>query len=128
MHSVVLRTLKPSFSPSPDKPILNFLHAKSLFIDEVLRILWNRYITQNTENFALIAVGGYGRQEMFPHSDIDILVLFDDNTSELDKQQLSELCTFLWDIGLKLGLSVRSTTECIQACSDDQTILTNLIA
>lgn len=117
--------LKETFSP--DKPILNFLHAKSLFIDEVLRILWNRYITQNTENFALIAVGGYGRQEMFPHSDIDILVLFDDNTSELDKQQLSELCTFLWDIGLKLGLSVRSTTECIQACSDDQTILTNLM-
>ena len=117
--------LKDSYSP--DKPILDFLHAKSLFIDKVLDILWNRFITRHTEKFALIAVGGYGRQEMFPHSDIDIMVLFDDQTTEDDKQQLSELCTFLWDIGLKLGLSVRSTTECIQACSDDQTILTNLM-
>lgn len=117
--------LKETFSP--DKPILDFLHAKSLFVDKALSMLWNRFITQNTENFALIAVGGYGRQEMFPHSDIDILLLFHDQTPEQDKQQLSKLCTFLWDIGLKLGLSVRSTSECIQACSDDQTILTNLM-
>lgn len=117
--------LKDSFSPK--KPILEFLHAKSQFIDKVLCVLWDRFITQNTENFALIAVGGYGRQEMFPHSDIDLLVLFDDHTPEKDKQQLSDFCTFLWDIGLKLGLSVRSSSECIESCTDDQTILTNLM-
>ena len=117
--------LKDAFSPQ--KPILDFLHAKSQFIDKLLNIIWNRFITHNTENFALIAVGGYGRQEMFPYSDIDILVLFDDSTSEQDKQQLSDFCTFLWDTGLKLGLSVRSTSECIQATDDDQTILTNLL-
>lgn len=117
--------LKETFSPQ--KTIQDFLLAKSLFIDHVLCILWQRFITQNTENFALIAVGGYGRQEMFPHSDIDILVLFHDHTPDNDKQQLSELCTFLWDIGLKLGLSVRSHSECITACTEDQTILTNLL-
>ena len=117
--------LKNSFSPQ--KPIQDFLLAKSRFIDKVLCILWNRYITRHTENFALIAVGGYGRQEMFPYSDIDILVLFHDDTSEQDKQQLSDFCTLLWDTGQKLGLSVRSNSECIQACTDDQTILTNLM-
>ncbi len=117
--------LKNSFSPN--KPILDFLLAKSKFIDTVMLTIWASFITQNTENFALIAVGGYGRQEMFPYSDIDILVLFHDDTSDEDKQQLSALCTFLWDTGQKLGLSVRSTSECIQATIDDQTILTNLM-
>ena len=117
--------LKDAFSPQ--KPILDFLLAKSHFIDKSLDIIWNQYIINNTENFALIAVGGYGRQEMFPYSDIDILVLFHDDTSESDKQQLSDFCTFLWDTGLKLGLSVRSTSECIQATDEDQTILTNLM-
>ena len=117
--------LKNSFSPN--KPILDFLLAKSKFIDELLFVIWNHFIISNRENFALIAVGGYGRQEMFPYSDIDILVLFHDDTKEQDKQQLSDLCTFLWDTGLKLGLSVRSTSECLQATDDDQTILTNLL-
>lgn len=117
--------LKTTFSP--DKPIQSFLLAKSRFIDGLLHALWKRFITHSPEQFALIAVGGYGRQEMFPHSDIDILILFDDSTTEEDKEQLGQLCTFLWDTGLKLGLSVRSTSECIQAATDDQTIMTNLM-
>ena len=117
--------LKNTFSPQ--KPIHDFLLSKSKFIDNLLLVIWTRVITHNIENFALIAVGGYGRQEMFPYSDIDILVLFDDSTTEQDKQQLSAFCTFLWDTGLKLGLSVRSNSECISACTDDQTIFTNLM-
>ena len=112
---------------SPEKPILPLLVGKSLFLDKMLNVLWNRFITQAPENFALIAVGGYGRQEMFPYSDIDILILLDDSTPEPAKEQLSALCTFLWDIGLKLGLSVRSTSECLQAAADDQTIMTSLM-
>ncbi|WP_428355313.1 [protein-PII] uridylyltransferase [Methyloprofundus sp.] len=112
---------------SPQKPIQDFLHAKTQFIDEALCIPWKYFIRDNPDNFALVAVGGYGRQEMFPHSDIDLLILFHDDTTEAEKQQLSDFCTFLWDIGLKLGLSVRSSSECFQACIDDQTILTNLM-
>lgn len=117
--------LKNTFSPH--QPIQNFLLAKSHFIDKLLHVIWHHHITQNEHNFALIAVGGYGRQEMFPYSDIDLLVLFHNNTSDEDKQQLSAFCTFLWDTGLKLGLSVRSTSECIQAATEDQTIFTNLL-
>jgi len=98
---------------TPENPIQPLLLGKSLFIDEVLHVLWNRFIIQAPEHFALIAVGGYGRQEMFPYSDIDILILLDDNTPEQAKEQLSALCTFLWDTGLKLGLSVRNTEECL---------------
>ncbi|NOQ65494.1 MAG: [protein-PII] uridylyltransferase [Methyloprofundus sp.] len=112
---------------SPEKPILDFLHAKSNFIDHVLQLIWRQFIHRHPEHFALIAVGGYGRKEMFPYSDIDILLLFDDQTAEEDKQQMGDFCTFLWDIGLKLGLSVRSTSECIQATDEDQTTLTNLM-
>ncbi len=112
---------------SPDLDIKSFLLSKSRFIDGLLATLWNNFITQSKDNFALIAVGGYGREEMFPYSDIDILILFDDNCTEQDKQQLTNLCTFLWDTGQKFGMSVRSTTECIQAARDDQTIMTNLM-
>ena len=112
---------------SPHKPIQEFLLAKSQFTDKLLDVIWNQFITHNTEHFALIAVGGYGRQEMFPYSDIDILVLYHDDTQEEDKQQLGDFCTFLWDTGLKLGLSVRSTTECLQATDEDQTIYTSLM-
>lgn len=117
--------LKSIFSPK--KPIQPLLLGKSLFIDGVLHAIWKRFIVQAPEHFALIAVGGYGRQEMFPYSDIDILILFDNKTPEPAKEQLSALCTFLWDTGLKLGLSVRSTTECIQAATVDQTIMTSLM-
>jgi len=112
---------------SPEKSILPLLHGKSRFLDQMLNVLWSRFIVEAPENFALIAVGGYGRQEMFPYSDIDILILLDDNTLEPAKEQLSALCTFLWDTGLKLGLSVRSTAECLRAAADDQTIMTSLM-
>jgi len=117
--------LKQQFSPK--EPILSFLQAQSLFTDNILLSLWNAYITESLHQIAFIAVGGYGRQEMFPHSDIDLLILIADNTSEKDKQQLSQFCTALWDTGLKLGLSVRTHSECLQAVKEDQTIMTAIM-
>jgi len=114
--------LKQQFSPK--EPIISFLKAKSLFIDQALLSLWEEYITHSIDNFALIAVGGYGREEMFPHSDVDLLILLADSTAEKDKKQLEQFCTALWDTGLKLGLSVRTHTECLQAVKEDQTIMT----
>jgi len=117
--------LKASFSPL--KPILTFLRAKSLFIDGALLCLWKHAFSSTPEHFTLVAVGGYGRREMFPQSDVDLLILTKDNPSEQEKEQLSQLCTALWDTGLKLGLSVRSYSECLQAAKDDQTIMTSLM-
>ncbi|MDC9729097.1 MAG: [protein-PII] uridylyltransferase [Methyloprofundus sp.] len=118
--------LKSCFSP--EKPILSFLHAKSSFTDKALLCLWQQLInTQQAQNFALIAVGGYGRQEMFPYSDVDLLILSEDSLSQTEQEPLTQLCTALWDTGLKLGLSVRSHSECLQAAKDDQTVMTSLM-
>jgi [protein-PII] uridylyltransferase len=118
--------LKSHFSP--EQEILSLLHAKSLFIDNALLCLWNHIINkQSYRHYTLIAVGGYGRQEMFPHSDVDLLILTKDSITEQDKEQLTQLCTALWDTGFKLGLSVRSHSECLQAAKDDQTIMTSLM-
>ncbi len=117
--------LKTHFSP--EASIQDFLAAKSRFIDLILQFLWKHFIQQNSQHFSLIAVGGYGRKELFPYSDIDILILLNDEINDDDKQQLETFCTFLWDIGLKLGMSVRSMPECIQLAKDDQTIMTSLI-
>ncbi len=117
--------LKSSFSPQ--KPILTFLRAKSLFIDGALLCLWRHAFSSTPDHFTLVAVGGYGRREMFPQSDVDLLILTKDSPSEEEKEQLSQLCTALWDTGLKLGLSIRSYSECLQAAKDDQTIMTSLM-
>jgi [protein-PII] uridylyltransferase len=114
------------FSPEKETPPL--LYAKSLFIDNALLCLWNHIIDEpSSRYFTFIAVGGYGRQEMFPHSDVDLLILTKDSINEQDKNRLSQLCTAFWDTGFKLGLSVRSHSECLQAAKDDQTIMTSLM-
>jgi [protein-PII] uridylyltransferase len=63
--------------------------------------------------FAVVAVGGYGRRELFPYSDIDLLVVFE-NEADLagSKEELSEFCRVLWDAGLQLSYSVRTIGEC----------------
>jgi [protein-PII] uridylyltransferase len=95
------------------------------FIDTLLGALWDRSEWQGAE-LALVAVGGYGRGELHPHSDVDILVLLGDN-SEGCREQLESFLTLLWDIGLEIGHSVRTVRECAKAAAADITVLTNLM-
>ncbi|MGZ5575803.1 MAG: [protein-PII] uridylyltransferase, partial [Methylobacter sp.] len=76
---------------------------------------------------SLIAVGGYGRRELFPYSDIDIVVLLDSDDTSPYQEALADFFTFLWDIGLKPGQSVRTIKQCIEAAISDQTIITSLM-
>jgi len=62
-------------------------------------VLLGAFLGQHAEQLALCAVGGYGRRELFPHSDIDILILLDNENTEPYQDALSQLFTFLWDIG-----------------------------
>jgi [protein-PII] uridylyltransferase len=120
-------------------PASELIRERSDFMDETLSRIWQRFLGGSSDDFALIAVGGYGRQELHPHSDIDILVLrtagteFSEETEgndtfgmELD-ERLSSFLSFLWDIGLKPAQSVRSIAECVQQAAADQTIMTNLL-
>ena len=71
--------------------------------------------------------GGFGRRELFPHSDIDIIILLDSNNTAPYQESLSNLFTFLWDIGLKPGHSVRTVDDCVSAALSDQTVMTSLM-
>jgi [protein-PII] uridylyltransferase len=75
---------------------------------------------------ALIAVGGYGRGELYPKSDIDLLILLDQEPDDALQHQLHELIALLWDIGLEVGHSIRTIEHCIIE-SNDITVQTNLL-
>lgn len=105
--------------------IRHLVNDRAGFIDRLLHHAWNRYTW--SEDIALLAVGGYGRYELHPHSDIDLLILCDQALSEQDKQSVERFITFLWDLQLHIGHSVRTIQECIDVARDDITIATNLL-
>ena len=96
-------------------------------VDTVLRLIWDRYPFSSSPNVALIAVGGYGRGELHPHSDIDLLILTRNGISDNWQDDLSAFVTLLWDLKLDIGHSVRSIEESKAAAREDVTILTNLL-
>ncbi len=103
----------------------DLIRLRASFIDTLLGALWDRQKWGKTA-LALVAVGGYGRGELHPHSDIDILLLLDDNDHGCETQ-LEKFLTLLWDIGLVIGHSVRTVAECGRKAEADITILTNLM-
>lgn len=111
----------------PQQPVDHLIREKADFIDELLTISWRHFLRDQAERLTLVAVGGYGRRELFPHSDIDILILLVNTDHDKYGELLSNFFTFLWDIGLKLGHSVRTLDECIEAAASDQTIMTGLL-
>jgi [protein-PII] uridylyltransferase len=96
-------------------------------VDLVLRQIWNRYPFSRSGDIALLAVGGYGRGELHPHSDIDLLILTRNGIEDAWHDDLGAFVTLLWDLKLDIGHSVRSLEESKQAARDDVTILTNLL-
>ena len=106
--------------------IVTLVHQRSHFVDQVLQQLWQQHLPANTP-ISLLAVGGYGRGELHPFSDIDLLIILDESVSEQPPAALSEFLTLLWDIGLEIGHSVRTIKECRQQAESDITIATNLL-
>ena len=96
-------------------------------VDKVLRLIWSRYPFADSPDIALVAVGGYGRGELHPHSDIDLLILTRNGVENAWQDDLGAFVTLLWDLRLDIGHSVRSIAESKQAARDDVTILTNLL-
>ncbi|MDY7024792.1 MAG: [protein-PII] uridylyltransferase [Pseudomonadota bacterium] len=93
-------------------------------VDQLLIQLWHHHMGNTPA--ALIAVGGYGRNELFPFSDIDLLVLVDEWTTQIE-ETLSDFIRSLWDTGLKIGHSCRTIDECVEQAKGDLTIITNLM-
>ncbi|MEW5783437.1 MAG: [protein-PII] uridylyltransferase [Pseudomonadota bacterium] len=101
------------------------LHGTARLIDRVLRHLWRT--AGMDRQLALVAVGGYGRGELYPASDVDLLILLPEDAGENHTPQLESLIGMLWDIGLEIGHSVRSIGECLSEASRDITIQTALL-
>lgn len=95
------------------------------FFDALLLHLWE-CAKLATENLSLNAIGGYGRQTLHLHSDIDICVLFPEELSPHQSTQIGLFFTQLWDLGLEIGHSVRALTDIDTACKEDITIATSL--
>lgn len=107
-------------------PIEDLVYQRASFVDEILNQIWQQHIPDDTP-VSLIAVGGYGRGELHPYSDIDVLILLDESISDTPPDSLSSFLTQLWDVGLEIGHSVRTIQECRQQAEDDITIATNLL-
>lgn len=107
--------------------VSNLLNSQTKSLDDFLKKIFEKYIAR-FDYLALVAVGGYGRREQFLESDIDLLIV-----SKLDpipyeaKEAIESFISFLWDLKLDLGTSVRTIKETILASREDITIITNLI-
>ncbi len=96
-----------------------------LLIDRTLRDLWKQAALPGS--LALAAVGGYGRGELFPHSDVDILVLLPHDPDVELQAKLETLIGGLWDAGLEPGHGVRTIEECLFESAKDITVQTSLL-
>ncbi|MDO6460733.1 [protein-PII] uridylyltransferase [Granulosicoccaceae sp. 1_MG-2023] len=109
-------------------PIDSVVRLQTLLVDSVLLHIWHHVFSAEQRNdMALVAVGGYGRGELHPHSDVDIMVLLRDGESRHLNEQISGFITQLWDLGLDIGHSVRTVDECISESISDLSVITNLM-
>ena len=116
--------LQPAFK---SRSVGALLRAHAALTDETLRQLWA--LVDMPADHALIAVGGYGRGELFPYSDIDVLVLQPASAAD-SATGLSKVETFItacWDLGLEIGSSVRNVADCVREAMGDVTVQTALL-
>ena len=111
---------------SPEDLVAARAEAVDLILKDVWTLFFGNHVDSN-ERASLIAVGGYGRGELNPYSDIDILILLTSENHTLTEQRIRPLIRFLWDIGFEIGYSVRSLNECMRQARGDVTVMTNLL-
>ena len=107
-------------------PVEEIVGLRAFCIDELIRRAWYHVGPGDTPH-ALLAVGGYGRGELHPYSDVDICIVLGTALDDDTRGRIGHLITFLWDIGLEVGHSVRTLEECVLTARDDITIMTNLM-
>lgn len=103
------------------------IEDQTWFVDQILITAWQQFAWKDANDISLIAVGGYGRGELHPYSDIDIQILLAKNNKDKYKADIESFLTFLWDINLEIGQSVRSIKENQQEAARDITVATALI-
>ena len=107
--------------------VSRLVRRRSDLIDYLLVRLWRQHAGTIAGDAALVAVGGYGRGELHPYSDVDIMILVPDDLPADANAEISSFFTTLWDVGLEIGHSVRSVHDCQRQASDDITVATTLM-
>jgi [protein-PII] uridylyltransferase len=110
-----------------EEPVETLVHARARLLDVVLGHIWHTRLEAHRDDWSLVAVGGYGRGELHPCSDVDILILVPAPPAADGLAALEQLVTFLWDIGLEVGHSVRTVAECAEESAADVGVMTTLI-
>ena len=105
----------------PEKLLRSLRHS----VDGVLARAWQE--AGLPPGTALVGVGGYGRGELFPHSDVDLLILLQQSPDAATQEKLEELVQLLWDLGLEIGHSIRTVEECMVESKADITVQTSLL-
>ncbi|WP_432471904.1 [protein-PII] uridylyltransferase [Amphritea sp. HPY] len=107
--------------------IRKLIYGRAWLIDQLLLQAWGLFDWPDARHYALLAVGGYGRGELHPRSDVDLLIMLDNVKDDTVQESISGFLTLLWDINLDIGSSVRTIDECYEEAMNDITIATNLI-
>ncbi|HXS73309.1 MAG TPA: [protein-PII] uridylyltransferase [Rhodanobacteraceae bacterium] len=118
------RALKTAFQRGADAAML--ASSRASLVERVLVHTWTAYLGE-TADASLYAVGGFGRGALFPHSDVDLLVLVDHEPASNIARALEALFGCLWDIGLKPGHAVRTLAQCREIAAADVSVFTSLL-
>ena len=109
------------------EPVAALVESRSRFVDAVLALVWRRFGLDDHARRALVAVGGYGRGELHPGSDVDLLILTRRAMRGGEREKIKGFLAFLWDIGLAVGNSARTVRECVHEARRNVTVVTNLM-
>ncbi|WP_213864867.1 nucleotidyltransferase domain-containing protein, partial [Vibrio crassostreae] len=107
-------------------PVTDLVLLRSEYMDLLLNRLWEHFGFNKLPHISLVAVGGYGRGELHPLSDIDILIVSQKTLPPALGEKVSQFITLLWDLRLEVGHAVRTIAECLDIGIDDLTVATNL--
>lgn len=107
--------------------VASLLEYRTFYIDQMLMQLFKHFKLDKAHDVTLIAVGGYGRAELFLRSDIDLLVASVDQPTEEIQENISSFISHLWDLKLDIGSSVRTIEQTLQNVNADLTICTNML-
>lgn len=108
-------------------PVQVLVAQRAELVDKLLSRIWQQCIGEH-DDIALVAVGGYGRAELHPASDIDLLILTNSNdATQHHAENIEQFLLFLWDLGLEVGHSTRTVQDCIEQATADISVATNLM-